>query len=56
MLSFSVVEEAWRKRWCPSADRHPETLKIGHWWTDVVRASRPPSRERPAPARGQSLS
>ena len=37
MLSFSVVEEAWRKRWCPSADRHLETMKIGRWWTDEVR-------------------
>jgi len=38
---------------CPSADGHPETMKFARRWTDVARASRPPSRERPAPARGQ---
>ena len=40
-------------RSCSSADEHPDTMKITRHWTDVVRASRPQSRERPAPARGQ---
>jgi hypothetical protein len=29
-------------RSCPSAYGHPETMKIGRQWTDVVRAGRPP--------------
>jgi len=44
-------------RSCPSAYGHPETMKIGRQWTDVVRASRPlwhghpaRARERDAPA------
>jgi len=44
-------------RSCPSADGHPETMKITRRWTDVVRASRPlwhghpaRARERDAPA------
>ena len=37
-------------RSCPSADGHPETMKIARRWTDMVRASRPQARERPAPA------
>ncbi len=35
----------------PSADGHPETMKITRRWTDVVRASRPQWHGHPARAR-----
>jgi len=56
-VQFHIVQQGRRtflsSRSCPSADGHPETMKTTRQWTDVVRASRPQSRERPTPARGQ---
>jgi hypothetical protein len=38
-------------RSCPSANGHPETMKIARRWTDVARASRPLWHGHPARAR-----